>query len=101
MGSGVWEFVFFLSFALVLVSSVSIAGILQVFSFLVIPALIGRLYARKPFKAFLIGLAVGIPASGAGLIVSYTADLPAAPLFIAFLSGLFFILLALRALTAR
>ncbi|MBI5826622.1 MAG: metal ABC transporter permease [Deltaproteobacteria bacterium] len=100
-GGNFWEFVFFLSFALVLVSSVSIAGILQVFSFLVIPALIGRLYTRESFKVLLIGWAVGLLASGVGLIVSYKADLPTAPLFIAFLSGLFFILLGLKALTAR
>lgn len=100
-GSDFWEFVFFLSFALVLVSSVSIAGILQVFSFLVIPALIGRLYTREPFKVLLIGLVVGLLASGAGLMISYRADLPTAPLFIAFLSGLFFILLGLKALTTR
>ena len=42
-----WEFLFFLSFAFVLVSSVQLAGILQVFSFLVIPALIGRLFTRS------------------------------------------------------
>ena len=39
------EFLFFATFALVLVKSVRMAGILQVFSFLVIPALIGRLYS--------------------------------------------------------
>ena len=49
-GGYFWEFLFFLSFALVLVSSVSIAGILQVFSFLVIPALVGKLYTNEPFK---------------------------------------------------
>ena len=48
--SFLWEFLFFLTFAFVLVSSVQIAGILQVFSFLVIPALIGRLYTRDPVR---------------------------------------------------
>jgi zinc/manganese transport system permease protein len=43
-GTAFLEFLFFASFAVVLVKSVRMAGILQVFSFLVIPALIGRLY---------------------------------------------------------
>jgi zinc/manganese transport system permease protein len=40
-GNFLLEFLFFASFAIVLVKSVHVAGILQVFSFLVIPALIG------------------------------------------------------------
>ena len=100
-GSYLWEFFFFLSFAFVLVSSVSIAGILQVFSFLVIPALIGRLFSKEPFKALVIGWAVGLAASGFGLIVYYKMDLPTAPLFIAFLSVIFFTLLTLKAWRAR
>ena len=38
-GHFIWEFLFFLSFAAVLVKSVQMAGILQVFAFLIIPAL--------------------------------------------------------------
>lgn len=96
-GSYLWEFFFFLSFAFVLVSSVSTAGILQVFSFLVIPALIGRLFSKEPFKALFIGWTVGLAASGFGLILSYKMDLPTAPLFIVFLSVTFFTLLTLKA----
>lgn len=100
-GSYLWEFFFFLSFAVVLVSSVSTAGILQVFSFLVIPALIGRLFSKKPFKVLVIAWAVGLAASGFGLIVSYKIDLPTAPLFIAFLSVIFFAFLTLKAWRTR
>jgi len=100
-GSYLWEFLFFLSFAFVLVSSVSIAGILQVFSFLVIPALIGRLFSEKPFNALVIGWGVGLLASVFGLVVSYKMDLPTAPLFIVFLSMMFFILFALKAWRSR
>lgn len=92
-----WEFLFFLSFAFVLVSSVSTAGILQVFSFLIIPALIGRLCSQKIFHALLIGWAVGIGASFFGLFASYKMDMPAAPLLIAFLSAVFFLILIFKA----
>ena len=95
-----WEFLFFLSFALVLVSSVQVAGILQVFSFLVIPALIGKLYTKNFFKTLLAGWGIGFLASVLGLILSYAFDLPTAPLIVASLSLGFFFLLGARILKA-
>lgn len=91
-----WEFLFFLSFAFVLVSSVQLAGILQVFSFLVIPALIGRLFTRSPMKILIGGWGIGLAASMVGITLSYKLDLPTAPLIVASLSIAFFILLIFR-----
>jgi zinc/manganese transport system permease protein len=84
-----WEFLFFLSFAFVLVKSVQMAGILQVFSFLIVPALIGMLYTRKPFKVLLIGWFVGLLASIIGVGISFKFDLPTAPMTVASLSLIF------------
>jgi zinc/manganese transport system permease protein len=95
-GGWIWEFLFFLSFAFVLVSSVQIAGILQVFSFLVIPALIGRLYTRDPAKILVCGWVIGLAASTIGIVASYRLDLPTAPLIVASLSVAFFITLVAR-----
>ncbi len=92
-----WEFLFFLSFAFVLVSSVQLAGILQVFSFLVIPALIGRLYTREPVGIMMRGWAIGLVVCLAGVFLSYRLDVPTAPLIVASLSLIFFILLAVKA----
>ena len=44
-GSLVWEFVFYATFGVVVTSSVAIAGVLLVFSFLIIPAAIGVMFA--------------------------------------------------------
>lgn len=96
LDSRLWEFLFFFSFALVLVSSVQLAGVLQVFSFLVIPALIGRLFTRRPMIILLGGWALGILASAAGLGVSYALDLPTAPFIVAAMSGAFLLLLLRR-----
>jgi zinc/manganese transport system permease protein len=64
---GFWlEFLFFASFAVVLVKSVQMAGILQVFSFLVIPALIGRLFFKQPFRVLMIGWLLGVLVSIGG-----------------------------------
>jgi len=96
-----WEFLFFLSFAFVLVSSVQLAGILQVFSFLVIPALIGRLFTRSPMKILIGGWGIGLAASMIGITLSYKLDLPTAPLIVASLSVAFFILLVFRIVWKR
>ena len=96
-----WEFLFFLSFAFVLVSSVQLAGILQVFSFLVIPALIGRLFTRSPMKILIGGWGIGLAASMIGITLSYKLDLPTAPLIVASLSLAFFILLIFRIVWKR
>jgi zinc/manganese transport system permease protein len=96
--SFLWEFFFFLSFALVLVKSVHMAGILQVFSFLIVPALIGRLYTRKPSKVLLIGWMTGLIASVVGIGISYKFDLPTAPMTVASLSLIFMVLLFVKSL---
>ena len=96
-GGYFWEFIFFLSFAVVLAKSVQMAGILQVFAFLIIPALIGRLFTREPLRILIGGWLLGIISSLLGLSASYKWDLPAAPLIVASLSCFFFIMLAVKA----
>lgn len=71
-----WEFVFYASFGLIVTSSVSLAGVLLVFSFLIIPAAIGMLYAERLSRQLLIGWSAGAAASAMGLAASYTWDLP-------------------------
>jgi len=100
-GSFLMEFLFFASFAIVLVKSVKIAGILQVFSFLVIPALIGRLFFRKQTSILMIGWLVGVLASMGGIYLSFRLDLPTAPLIVAGLAIIFFALLACKAVFMR
>jgi zinc/manganese transport system permease protein len=92
---GVWlEFLFFASFAIVLVKSVAMAGILQVFAFLIIPALIGRLFFRKPLKMLLTGWLVGVLVSMGGIFASLQLDIPTSPAIVAGLALVFFTLLA-------
>ena len=95
-GSYFWEFLFFLSFAIVLVKSVQMAGILQVFAFLIIPALIGKLFTKKPLKVLIGGWLLGFLSSSFGLFASYKWDLPTAPLIVASLSILYFLMLLVK-----
>ncbi|HEX9021596.1 MAG TPA: metal ABC transporter permease [Nitrospirota bacterium] len=94
---GFWmELLFFGSFAVVLVKSVQMAGILQVFSFLVIPSLIGRLFTRDPLRVLMIGWLTGTLVSLMGIAVSYRFDLPTAPVIVLSLSMIFFLFLGAR-----
>jgi zinc/manganese transport system permease protein len=95
--SFLWEFLFFLSFAFVLVSSVHLAGILQVFSFLVIPALIGRLFSKKPSRILVTGWLIGLGVSIFGIAFSYGFDFPTGPVMVSSVSLMFFLLLAVKA----
>lgn len=94
------EFLFYLSFALVLIKSVLLAGILQVFAFLVIPALIGRLFFKKTWQVLVTGWAVGVAVSAAGIMLSYRLDIPTAPVIVTGMAGIFLCLLGVRCLTA-
>jgi zinc/manganese transport system permease protein len=76
-----WDFVFFLSFGVVVTSSVATAGVLLVFSFLIVPAVIGSIFvpaaaSRGIGAALLIAWAAGVLASALGLAGSYALDLP-------------------------
>ena len=70
------DFVFYASFGVVVTSSVSVAGVLLVFSFLIMPAAVGVLFANTMPRQLGIGWAVGMVASAAGLLASYAFDLP-------------------------
>jgi zinc/manganese transport system permease protein len=75
-GSFGWEFLFFATFGLVVTSSVAIAGVLLVFSFLIVPAAIGVIFARSLAIQLAIGWAVGMLTSAVGLAASFAFDLP-------------------------
>jgi zinc/manganese transport system permease protein len=74
-----WDFIFYVTFAFVITSSVAIAGVLLVFTFLVIPAVIATLFATSIGARLTIGWSVGIAACVIGLVGSYRFDLPSGP----------------------
>lgn len=81
-----WDFLFYTLFGLVITTSVSTAGILLVFSLLVIPALIGSLFAQNIKGQLLIGFLFGLFFSIIGIVLSYYLDLPAGALLVAILT---------------
>jgi zinc/manganese transport system permease protein len=69
-----WDFFFFLSFGIVVTSSVATAGVLLVFSFLIVPAVIGSLFSRALAVVLPIAWGAGIAASALGLAGSFILD---------------------------
>ncbi|HNV86364.1 MAG TPA: metal ABC transporter permease [Candidatus Omnitrophota bacterium] len=89
-----WDLAFYVTFGLVVTSSVHIAGVLLVFSFLIVPAVCAILCSNRLETRLLIGWAVGAGISGASIWISYFLDLPTGPTVIC-LFGLVLIVFAL------
>jgi zinc/manganese transport system permease protein len=77
-----WDFLFYLSFGIVITFSVPIAGVLLVFSFLVVPAAVAFQFTRRQGTLALISWLAGALASSIGLWVSFHYDLPTGPVIV-------------------
>jgi zinc/manganese transport system permease protein len=77
-----WDFLFYALFGVVVTSSVAIAGVLVVFSFLVIPAVIAFLFTSSPGKLLAVAWTAGTLATILGLYMSYVTDWPTGPVVV-------------------
>jgi zinc/manganese transport system permease protein len=77
-----WDFLFYLSFGIVITFSVPIAGVLLVFSFLVVPAAVAFQFTRRQGALAAIAWLAGALASAGGLWVSFHYDLPTGPVVV-------------------
>ena len=99
-----WDVLFYGSFAMVVTSSVRIAGVLLVFSYLIVPAAIAGLLAKSIRQRLLIAWVVGVIVSSLGLLASWHWDLPTGPAIVATFGAamaLTGILFALKMLSLR
>ena len=72
-----WDFIFYALFGVVITSSVSLAGILLVFSFLIIPAQFSLLLTQRFRQQLFLGWVCGFILAILGMGISYQMDLPA------------------------
>jgi len=89
-----WDFLFYVSFGIVITHSVGTAGVLLVFVFLVVPAITSIMITDVLWKQLIIGWSMGLVVSVIGLYISYMADLPSGPTVVTFY-GLMLLLVAL------
>src|SRR5216117_1060508 len=71
-----WDFFFYASFGLVVTSFVRIAGVLLVFSYLIVPAVCGINLARGTRARLLLGWVIATAGGIGGLFWSFYGDLP-------------------------
>src|ERR671923_2340347 len=71
-----WDFLFYASFGVVVASSVRIAGVLLVFSYLIVPALAGVMLGGTVGSRLFIGWTFGTLVSVIGITASAALDLP-------------------------
>ena len=71
-----WDFLFYAVFGLVVTSFVRIAGVLLVFSYLIVPAVCGITLAHRIGNRLLIGWIIALIGGIAGLFLSFWWDLP-------------------------
>jgi zinc/manganese transport system permease protein len=71
-----WDFLFYASFGFVVTSSVSIAGVLLVFCYLVVPSVAAMLFADRVGPRLAIGWTMGTVVSALGVYLSLVLDLP-------------------------
>src|SRR5262245_54129686 len=71
-----WDFVFYASFGVVVTSSVRIAGVLLVFSYLIVPAVAATLVGGSIATRLLVGWGFGTAVSVLGVTASAWLDLP-------------------------
>ena len=75
---GLWDFGFYLIFAIILTVSIQSAGVLLVFSFLIVPAAITKLFWTGILLRLLVGWLLATCAALAGLGWAWHGDYPAA-----------------------
>lgn len=79
-----WDFLFYLTFGVVITVSTRVAGVLLVFVFLVAPAILAFLVTTRLAHQLLIGWGTGTLVTVLGLYLSWSLDLPSGPAVIAF-----------------
>jgi ABC-type Mn2+/Zn2+ transport system permease subunit len=82
-----WEFFFYLILGVAFSVSVSVAGVLVIFAYLVIPATVALVLDVSMNATFFVAVLVAAVAGAGGVFLSYLWDLPTGPTIVAALTG--------------
>jgi len=74
-----WDFVFYATVAIMVTLSVHVAGVLLVFSLLVIPPVIALFFSRTLMRRLVLGWVIALAGCIGGILLSIGRDLPAGP----------------------
>ncbi len=96
-----WDFLFYASLGFVVTRSVSIAGVLLVFCYLIVPSVAAMLYSRDIGKRLAIGWTMGTVVSALGIYFSVTLDLPTGPTMVCTFGVVLILMALVKPLVAR
>jgi zinc/manganese transport system permease protein len=96
-----WDFLFYVSFGLVVTSSVAIAGVLLVFCYLIVPSVGAMLFAESIGKRLAIGWTMGTLVSALGVYLSVRWDLPTGATIVCTFGGVLFVMFLIHMLVNR
>jgi zinc/manganese transport system permease protein len=96
-----WDFLFYASFGFVVTSSVSIAGVLLVFCYLIVPSVAAMLYADSIGTRLAIGWTMGTVVSALGIYLSLALDLPTGATIVCTFGLVLVLMAAVRPLIVR
>lgn len=74
-----WDLLFYMTFGVLVTRSVAVAGVLLVFSYLIVPAVIAQMWREGVANRLILGWSVAVAASVTGILVSFWADYPTGP----------------------
>lgn len=96
-----WDFLFYASFGLVVTLFVRIAGVLLVFSYLIVPAVCGISLMRRNAGRLAVGILIATMGGIGGLFWSFYGDLPSGAAIVCTFGALLVIVSSVAALKTR
>ena len=96
-----WDFLFYASFGVTVTKSVSIAGVLLVFCYLIVPSVAAMLYSDKIGTRLAIGWLMGTVVSALGVYASLQLDMPTGATMVCTFGVVLILMAVLRPLIQR
>lgn len=96
-----WDFLFYTSFGVVVTSSVEIAGVLLVFSYLIVPSVAAMMFAKTVGGRLAFGWTMGAVVTALGVLFSFRWDLPTGATIVCTFGVVLLVLSLLRPMVSR
>ncbi len=96
-----WDLFFYVTFGFVVTSSVEMAGVLLVFSFLIVPSICGVLLADNISQRLWIGWGIGMLTSVLGITASYFFDVPTGAAVVCTFGAVLLVVFVVKAFLCR
>jgi zinc/manganese transport system permease protein len=96
-----WDFLFYITFGLMVTQSVRLAGVLVVFSYLIIPAVCASMLVKGFSRRLALAWGIAVVASVVGLALSAVKDLPTGPSLVATFGAILVLCALVRPMVTR